>query len=411
MKIRRGRVACDRNDAERAPQRKNIMCFRPSALILILLFFIFLAIAPATAAKTPVSDTVQIHKGIQLVAKPLPPLGTYDIDLVDPVSALGALAEAVDLIYEKSKFSSVAIDRLKQAGKVTIVYDPKFPEEKFASVTIAAFFPDFYQSKGHLKEFLVVVGRYGVKWPLKKLAAVIVHELGGHGYQHLRGRTDKDRTIDRECEAQLYEEAALQDFDVKRSTSDMVRFRRQMQRNWCADFRRYMQKRDPGLMELWQFGKPDVPGLLTVFEDYLAHQRSSGVSGKAIAASNEKRRSDFQKAENQAKRSNSGANLYAIAQRYFNGIGIPKDINKAHEWFLMSANTNYGPAQLAMGILLESGLAGQKNKEHAYMWYALAAKAAIDTAQHRLDAIAASMSLKEQNRAIKMSNAWKPVGK
>jgi len=374
--------------------------------IVAVLLLLFAQVLPANAATKP--EIARLHNGINIIALPLPTGNTTGIDLIPPAQAVTALQSAIDLIYAKSPFSAKAFERLKKAGKVTIVYDSKFPEEKFSSVTIAAFFPDFFQKEGHLKEFLVVVGRYGIKWPLERLAAVVVHELGGHGYQHLRGRTETDRKIDRECEALLYEEAALQDFDVERSSSNMVRFRREMQTNWCSDFRRYMHDRDPALMALWNNGKPFVEKVLVVFEDYLTHLQETGVSGDAIAAVAKKRRSDLAEIAEQAKRTNSGPDLYAIAQRHFNGLGTPRDLLRAHEWFLLSASTGYAPAQLAMGLFMEHGLSGSRDPGAAYGWYYLAAENGIAKAKQRLEDLSSVLSQEEKAKAMARARAQAP---
>ncbi|NQW01188.1 MAG: sel1 repeat family protein [Rhodospirillales bacterium] len=362
--------------------------------------------AAVSAATTP--EIARTHRGINIIAMPLPADNTFDIDLYTPAQAVDALQQAIDLIYAQSKFSVAAFERLKKAGKVTVVYDPEFPKEQLSSVTIAAFFPDFFQKEGHLKEFLVVVGRYGVKWPIDKLAAVVVHELGGHGYQHLRGRTKTDRKIDRECEAQLYEEAALQDFKVARATADMIRFRREMQTNWCSDFRRYMHDRDPKLMALWNNGKPFVSDLLAVFEDYLTHLQDTGVSGDAVAAVAKKRQLDLLEMGEKAKHNKSGPDLYAVAQRHFNGMGTPKSLSKARSWFLLSANTGYPPAQLAMGLMLEHGLAGKPDNSAAYSWYFLAAGNGIAKAKQRLEALSSKLSQSEIEKAKAQARAENP---
>ncbi len=365
----------------------------------------------ASAEAAPAPEITRQYNGIDLIAMPLPPQGKYDIDLIEPASALAAIEQAIELIYAKSPFSVQAFERLKKAGKITVVYDPEFPKEKFSSVIIAAFFPDFFQKQGPLKEFMVVVGRYGAKWPIDKLAAVIVHELGGHGYQHLRGRSQKDRKIDRECEAQLYEEAALQDFNVIRSSSDMIRFRHEMHTNWCSDFRRYMRERDPKLMDYWNYGKPDVPKVLNIFEDYLVHLRELGVSGKAVAATNKKRLADLLQLSEKAKQSRSGPDLYAVAVRHFNGMGTPKNLIEAYQWFLLSAETGYPPAQHATGVFLESGLAGTSDIQAAYIWYYLAANKGIEKAQDRLNTLSSKMSQADKTEATSLAKAWKPKGK
>ncbi len=366
-------------------------------------------VSPAAQGAEP--QFTSLHKGINLYAMKLPAVGTYDIDLLASDQALEKMQLAIDLIYKQSPFSVYAFERLKKAGKVTVVYDPDFPKERFSSVTIAAFFPDFFQKEGHLKEFLVVIGRYGIKWPLDKLAAVIVHELGGHGYQHLRGRTEQDRKIDRECEALLYEEAALQDFNVVRSTDDMVRFRHNMQTNWCSDFRRYMHDRDPKLMATWNSGKPDVPELLKVFEDYLVHLRQSGVSGKAVAAVKNQRQSDLDAMASEALQKNHGPDLFAVAQRYMNGIGTQKDLPEARKWFFLAANTGFGPAQFVMGALEENGVGGEKNPVNAYTWYLLASQQGMQKAAERLAPLASQLTEQALRDAKDRAATWKPNNK
>lgn len=370
---------------------------------LAVLLLIFAGLLSPAMADTR-SKIEVVHKGINIIALPVPSDGKFDIKLRSQADAIDALTKSIDLIYAKSKFSVAAFERLKKAGKVTVVYDPDFPKEKLTSVTIAAFFPDFFQKQGNLKEFLVVVGRFGIKWPLEKLAAVLVHELGGHGYQHLRGRTSTDRKIDRECEALLYEEAALQDFSVKRSTPDMIRYRREMQTNWCSDFRRYMRDRDPKLMDLWNFGKPEVSKVLVIFEDYLTHMQKTGISGKAVAAVRQKRLQDLEQMAAQAKRNNSGPDMYAVAQRHFNGIGTPKSIGKARQWFMLSAKAGFPAGQYAMGLIFEHGLAGPQNNSRAYSWHYLAARNGNTKAQQHLHKLSAHLSKAEIEKAKSRAN-------
>lgn len=367
---------------------------------------IFAAVSAALANADALPEIETSHQGINLLAMPLPARNKSGIDLRLPQDGILALKQALDLIYAKSTFSVAAFERLKKAGKVTVVYDADFPKEQLTSVTIAAFFPDFFQKEGNLKEFLVVVGRYGIKWPTDKLAAIIVHELGGHGYQHLKGRTKTDRKIDRECEAQLYEEAALQDFDVKRDSSDMVRFRREMQTNWCSDFRRYMRERDPKLMDLWNFGKPDVPKVLAVFEDYLVHLQKTGVSGSAVAAVRTKRLQDLAALSTKALQQNSGRDMYVIAQRHLNGMGTPKNLGEARKWYLLSAKAGYPAGQHAMGLFWENGLGSPKDIRQAYSWYHLAAKNGNQKAKQRVSTLAQTLTQKEIDQAVTQARSY-----
>ena len=77
------------------------------------------------------------------------------------------------------------------------------------------------------------------------------------------------RPIDLECEAYLYEELANQDLGLDKRSSEMLRFRKGLETHWCADFKRYMRTKRTSELKLWDTLNPNVPRLLTIFEDYL----------------------------------------------------------------------------------------------------------------------------------------------
>jgi hypothetical protein len=117
---------------------------------------------------------------------------------------------------------------------------------------------------------------------VRELAAVLVHELVGHGTQYLNGRFKSLRNVDLECEAWLYEEMAYQDFRFDKSSREMIKFRQQLEGvgftdGYCSDFKRYMQKNTPARMPYWASLNPDVPKLLEAFEDYLNDLRAKGL--------------------------------------------------------------------------------------------------------------------------------------
>jgi hypothetical protein len=221
------------------------------------------------------------HAGIELIAAEPREGAKYDIPLLDPRKGLEALRGAVDLLVRRSPLSAGALDTLKRHGRVVIVYDPHFPERKLTEDTIAAFFPNYFR-KGS-GDFLVRVGRYGIGWPADELAAVLAHELVGHGMQHLRGDRETMRPLDRECEASLYEEKAYQDLGVDKSSVFLVQFRATLENRHCADFRWYQRRRRPDTVTLWDARNPDVVRLLAVFKDYLKEVREHGVPPAAIA--------------------------------------------------------------------------------------------------------------------------------
>lgn len=222
------------------------------------------------------------HRGITVGAVKSRPGETFDISPMAPREGLDRVVKALDLLYQRSPLSARALETLKQTGEVVIAYDPRFPKNNLSSLTIAAFFPDFFQHTGSRKQFVTVVGRYGAKWPVRELAAVLAHELVGHGMQHLRGRLDHVRTVDLECEAYLYEEQAYQDLGLDKGSGEMIRFRQALEDNWCKPFRTYLKRNVPAKMALWERLNPAVPQILETYLGYVEHLRRSGEAHRAI---------------------------------------------------------------------------------------------------------------------------------
>ena len=350
------------------------------------------------------------HRGINLVAVTPPPPGAYDIDLLGAAPAIANIKKAIDRIYAGSAFSAARIDILKKNGKVTLVYDAAFPKSKLASVIIAAFFPDFFQpEKGGEKEFLVVISRFGVKWPADKLAAVIVHELVGHGLQHLRGRTEKDRKIDKECEALIYEERAYQDFGVRRDTRDMKQFRHDVRNKWCADFRQFLTQAGLNADKVWNFGRPDVPALLTHFERYIAELRESGVAGRAVAASKARRESNLATLEARARDQADANARFLLGTRYLKGIGVDRDAKAGAKWIALAAQSGHARAQYVYGVLQTSGYGVGKNPLDAYMWLTLAADRGVSDARKARIKLEPALRPAQLAEARKRAREWQPA--
>ena len=325
---------------------------------------------PGDAVAQPILQTE--HRGIELAAMPLRKQKD-NILLLAPKTGIHNLKMALDRLYATSPFSVRHIENLKKNGRVTIVYDAAFPKRQLSKVTIAAFFPDFFQKEtGGLKQFLVVVGRFGVKWEINKLAAVIAHELVGHGLQHFRGHRDKDRKIDLECEALIYEIKSRQDLGIRPDTNDTIRFRKHVRGNWCADFSRYMTAQGINVDEAWGYGRPDVPTLLRHFDDYRRHLRRNGISAKAVAAAKSQRMRDFTAYKTEAKRTRSAKKMLIIGQRYLKGVGVKRDIRLGARWVAKSARLGHPPAQFIMGLLNATGHGVRKDPVEAYAWLSAA---------------------------------------
>ena len=363
------------------------------AILIFLIITTGLSMSTSYANKTVLK---KVHRSMQIISIELPK--KHDgISLLPPEDGIVKLTKAVDLLYAHSPVSAANLELLKDNGSVTIVYDPNFPKRQFSSVTIAAFFPDFFQKeKGGMKQFLVVVGRFGIKWPLEKLATVIAHELVGHGLQHFLGHRGRDRKIDLECEALIYEILAQQDLRIRRDTNDMIRLRRDVRRKWCADFSRYMTKAGINVDKAWGYGRPDVKVLLSHFSDYRKHLRNTGVSGRAVAAAKAKRIDDFAAFKLEAEKTASATKMLIIAQRYLKGIGIDKDIRKGAIWAEKSAQLKHPPAQHLIGILRAAGHGVTQDPIEAYAWLTAAVNKGYQKAKIPLKQLHSKMSATER---------------
>jgi len=223
--------------------------------------------------ETPTAGMViSKYNGISLIGLTPPPDASFDVPIVDAAQALKIIAQALALIENGSAFSKSQIERLKKTGPVTIVYDPRYPDKmsNMASIQVALFSPHYYKrSTG--TTFLVIVSRHGIKWPIEELAAVMAHELVGHGIQHLNKRWGKMRLIDMECEAWLYEEMAYQGLKLDKFSNVMIDFKKQLEKQ-CDSFLRYLRTNDPEGARIWDSLNPDVPELLQHFAPYLKNR-------------------------------------------------------------------------------------------------------------------------------------------
>ncbi len=216
---------------------------------------------------------VEKWDGMTLAAFGPPPDVTYDVPILPAREGLDKIIKAFRLIHRLSPFSARQIEILKKNGPVTIFYEPRYPDPKidFSTIRVAVFLPSLSKDEDGTadgKKYYAVIGRHGIKWPEPDLAAVLVHELVGHGMQHLLGRIEGIRNADLECEATLYQEKAHQDFGMDKFSSEMIKFQKQLA-GLCMNFIAYLKKNDPERARLWDNPAPDVAELLRGFETYL----------------------------------------------------------------------------------------------------------------------------------------------
>jgi len=251
----------------------------PRFLAALAAFLVLLSAPPPSRAQNLV-DTVwhlrpmtqaalrEQHRGIDVVGMQLPPKAEYDIPLADPAATVAKIKAAVDRVLQASPVAAQGFETLSKAGQIRIVYDAAFPERSLSRVIVAAFLVGEFQPQDGKRDFTVIVSRFGANWPMDELAAVLVHELIGHGLQRLRNRFGNDRPIDLECEARLWQQLYITDAGMPQDTQEMVAFRRTTDRRVCHDFRRYVRHLRPDLMQQWDSGRFAMADVIGLFDGY-----------------------------------------------------------------------------------------------------------------------------------------------
>lgn len=338
---------------------------------------------PPTAVSASDDGTVQfMHKGMQIAGKPAPEGKRYDIELASPAEGADTVRKAADILIENSTYNAKAIERLKAAGNVVIVYDPAFPKRELTKITIAAFLPDFYQAEGRTKDFLTVVGRFGGKWSPRELAPVLAHELTGHGMQHLRGRLEHVREVDLECEAYLYQEKAYQDLGFDKGTRDMVQFRKVLEGHWCADFKSWQRKNKRAALKSWDQLNPDIPTILDDYLVYIDALRSSGVAVSAVAKAKQQQARQTRQRLARLSESTDPEDQFQLGLIYARGIGTDMNPGTARGWFEKAAEAGHGKAQYELSRIYWQGDGVPADKALSAQWAKSAANNGIAEAAY-----------------------------
>ncbi len=361
------------------------------------------ASTPAEAAAAPPdlgkSKPAQVEfNGIILQGYAGKPGVDYGSELLGQKSGIENLTKAIDVILKNSPFSTKMIRKLQKNGRVVITYHPEFKAARDGLFTLAAFYPHFFKRddpRGR-KDFVVVVGRHGIKWPTNELAMIIVHELVGHGIQHLGGWLEWVREIDLECNANLYGERFYQDIGIDKKSRDVVKFRRALESHWCADFKTYMKRTDPVALKTWDALNPDVPKLLSVFDRYVDALRKDGTAAKAIEASNAERRRKIDEGVRKQARAGDAQAQFELGRIYRDGMGIDANPRKAAEWFYLSALQGNVRAQLNLGAIYANGKGVKRDYAESLKWLRKAAAQGNAEATRLVKKIGAMIKRKEK---------------
>lgn len=253
---------------------------------LSLIVAIAILSAGDTHAETIEPAMVERHRGVVFAS--VEPTEDYqpDIPLVSSAASIERLKTALTRLELGAPGIALAIDRLRAAGDVVIVYHPVFPTRQTARVTAAAFYPQFFNPDNADDTFLVIFGRYGIKWPIDDIALVIAHELAGHGIQHLEKRLPAPQSVDTdpfarradfECEANLYTEQAIQQLGTDTTTGPHATHRRALERHWCKPFIDWLSRTGRPTAAEWQKRHPDVSVLLPELHRFIAETAESGI--------------------------------------------------------------------------------------------------------------------------------------
>ncbi len=345
--------------------------------MLIVLSLAAIPKGPATGGHLP-SPLYSEYDGMTLVAIPLQNGETFDVPVIESAEGLERIKQALAVLMDRSPSSARHVQNLKDSGRVIVVYDPHYPNTPTSVATLkVALFSPKYLPAAHAngsanpaqKEFLVVIGRHGIKWPATDLAAVLVHELVGHGGQHLTDNRLEMRQMDIECEAWLYQERAHQEFGLDKLSTEMIRFQQQLLFN-CQEFINYLTRTDPDTRQQWRKLNPDVPVLLEKFKDYMAELQASGKIAKIKAFADAKR----EITHSQIFRDGPGSEINRIGDLYLYGMGTTQDYGLAAKWYRRAALLGCPDAQLGLATLYLDGLGIERSKVEAYFWLSLAAQ-------------------------------------
>ncbi|PCI38761.1 MAG: hypothetical protein COB46_10600 [Rhodospirillaceae bacterium] len=318
-------------------------------------------------------NKMYLHLDVVILGFPCPQNGNGSE--VSTQVGVDRIIAALDLLAQQSPDSLNTIKRLKKAGPVIIIYDPSYPPkgQNLTSIQQALFLPTFvekFDQDKTGKKFTVIVGHNGIKQSLQTLAAVLVHELMGHGTQHLEDRILAMRTLDVECEAWLLEEQVYQDLSVDKLSRDMVLFRQNLEQIHCSDFIHYMRNRVPDQVSLWDEKDPDVTKLLNIFKGFLKAQHAKGIISTALAAAQKQRATAIQK----VARKGHPNDLFNIGKMYMAGIGEQVNPVEAAVWYEKSAVKKHSGAELALAQMYENGQGVKRNLKRAVDLYVRAAK-------------------------------------
>ena len=92
-----------------------------------------------------------------------------------------------------------------------------------------------------------------------------------------------------------------------------------------------------------------------------------------------------------------------LGEKYFFGIGVPKDLREAAKWFWIAADQGHAKAQFNLGVSYRLGEGVPKDSVTAYAWYNLAAAQGKEVATKNRAIVARQMTPNQIAEAQRLS--------
>ena len=152
-----------------------------SMALTVLLAFVALAGATSVGAFSEIRLR-QHFQGVILQAMTPPPGKSFDTSVLGAEAGLARIRSALDRLISGSPHSARRLRRLLNNGRAFLIYSPSDLKNDHGGENVAAFLPDYrlkLTAHDARKDFRVVIGRHGVKWPIDELAAILAHDIVG----------------------------------------------------------------------------------------------------------------------------------------------------------------------------------------------------------------------------------------
>ena len=100
---------------------------------------------------------------------------------------------------------------------------------------------------------------------------------------------------------------------------------------------------------------------------------------------------------------------FKLANAYFAGAGVPRDMAKALVWYERAARQGLAEAQHALGILLIGGVAGPADPVEGYKWLLLAEKGGNADSKAVREKAKEKIAAADLKRADALAQSFKPA--